>query len=138
MTDDPKQENARFLSTARFGPGSIMIFFLLGILATVLYLLGMKYLALIVCIVFTLIFTVKSVEVLNLSRPVQRHIVGRKCLVQSRVALGVKGVVRILDDNGRPEPELWSAESNEDIFPGSTAQIVAMRSIVLIVKPVES
>ena len=46
-------------------------------------------------------------------------------------------MVRVYDRTGRLNPELWSAESAYEIPEGEEAQVEAMRSIVLLIKPKE-
>ena len=83
-------------------------------------------------------FGVKSMEIIRLSRPEKRQLVGRRCYVVKRVERGRAGIVRVYDQNGRLEPELWSAESRQTIVEGQKAEVTQVRSIVLLVKPVES
>jgi hypothetical protein len=47
------------------------------------------------------------------------------------------GVVKVYGRAGRFDPELWSAESEHEISEGKEAEIQAMRSIVLLIKPIE-
>ena len=122
-----------FFSLARFGPGSIATLGLLALLAAALYLLDLKYFAILAASGFILIFGIKSFEIIQLSRPKERQFVGKKCLVIRRVSLDQRGVVKVYRDGTNLDPETWSAELARGamIEEGKTAKIVGMRSIVL-------
>ena len=47
------------------------------------------------------------------------------------------GVVLVYDRKGQLVPELWSAESDYSISTGQEAEIVGIRTIILIIKPTE-
>ncbi len=128
-----KQRNVAFFSLARFGPGSIATLSLLALLAAALYLLGLKYFSILPAASCVLIFAIKSVEILQLSRPEERRFVGKRCLVIKRVGVDQRGVVKVYRDGTNLDPETWSAElaCGGMIEEGKTAKIVGMRSIVL-------
>ena len=129
---------ASILSWARFGPGTIFILCLIALLTLGLYASAHAYLAMIACAAGLVLFGVKSMEIIHLSRVEDRELIGRTCLVIRDVGKGKTGVVRVYDRSGRLNPELWSAESEHEILAGREAEIEAMRSIVLLVKPKEA
>ena len=122
-----------FFSLARFGPGSIATLSLLALLAAVLFLFGLKYFAILAAAGGILIFAIKSVEILQLSKPEERQLVGKRCLVIRRVSASQRGVVKVYRDATNLDPETWSAELARGVVieEGKTAKIVGMRSIVL-------
>jgi membrane protein implicated in regulation of membrane protease activity len=137
---EDSEENAEsgyagLLSKVRFGPGIIVMLSSIAFIAVILYLLGHAYLAAIVAAVGILLFGVKSMEIIHLSRPENRALVGRRCIVVRRVGRGKVGVVRVYGPHRGLDPELWSAESEYEISEGQEAIIAGMRSIVLIVRP---
>ena len=143
MVDQDKRINAPFASMARFGPGSIIIFSLLAVCAIALVLLRIDYLALVVGLLLIVIFFVKTAEVIRLSAPVERQIVGMRCLVMKQVGTNERGIVRVYRSNGELDPELWSAElanslgSVNAINEGEIARVVTMKSIILQIEPIE-
>jgi membrane protein implicated in regulation of membrane protease activity len=108
---------------------------LIAFLAVELYLSGHTYLATIAGSVGVVLFTVKSMETIQLSHPEERKLIGQRCLVVKQVGKGKTGIVRVYDRIGRLDPELWSAESEHEISEGREAEIEGMRSIVLLIKP---
>jgi membrane protein implicated in regulation of membrane protease activity len=137
---EDSEENAEsgyagLLSKVRFGPGIIVMLSAIALTAVILYLSGHAYLAAIVAAVLILLFGVKSMEIIHLSRPENRPLVGRRCIVMRRVGKEKVGVVRVYGPHGRLDPELWSAESEYEILEGQEAIVAGMRSIVLIVLP---
>jgi membrane protein implicated in regulation of membrane protease activity len=130
-----KQRYAPLLSTVRFGPGVITIMSVIALVAVAFYILGHTFLAAFFATLDCLLFAVKSMEIIQLSPPEQRTLIGRWCIVVSRVQRGKGGVVQIYDAAGSLDPELWSAESEYDIPEGEEALVVDIRTIVLIVKP---
>ena len=76
-------------------------------------------------------------EIIQLSRVEERDFIGQRCLVIKNVGKGKTGVVRVYDRTGRLGQELWSAEAKCTIPEGEEAEIEAMRSIVLLIKPKE-
>jgi membrane protein implicated in regulation of membrane protease activity len=74
-------------------------------------------------------------EIIQLSPPDERTLVGRRCVAVSRVGRGKVGVVRVYDPTGSLDSELWSAESEDEISEGEEAVVVGMRTIVLIITP---
>ena len=128
---------ASLLSTVRFGPGTITILVLIALTTTVFYISGLRYFAIISGAAGAGVFGVKSMEIIRVSHPEKRQLVGRKCYVVKRVEKGRMGIVRVYGQNGRLEPELWSAESRQTIAEGQTAEVMEIRSIVLLIKPVD-
>lgn len=128
-----KRASASFLSRARFGPGSIATLAVLATLAALLYLLHLVFFGVLVAACDILIFGVKSIETLHLSWPEERIIVGKRCLVISRVSAGQRGIVKLYRDENHLDPETWSAEATRDrvIEEGKTARVVGMKSIIL-------
>jgi membrane protein implicated in regulation of membrane protease activity len=134
---DAEPHYAPLFSTVRFGPGTITILVLIALTATVFYISGLQYFAIISGAADGAICGVKSMEIIRLSKPEKRQLAGRKCYVVKRVERGRMGIVRLYGQNGRLEPELWSAESRQTITEGETAEVMEIRSIVLLVKPVD-
>jgi hypothetical protein len=126
---------APLLSSVRFGPGIIAILTLIAIIALAFYFLGHLWFAALLGGLDCLLFAVKSMEIIQLSRPVERALVGRRCVVVSRVGRGKPGVVRVYEATGGLRSELWSAESDYEISEGEEAVVVGMRTIVLIISP---
>lgn len=125
-----------FISLVRFGPGSIATLSILAILAVMLYILGFGYLAILPAAGDVLIFAVKSTEVLQLSRPEEKQLAGKRCLVIKRVSKDQTGIVRVFTDDSRLDPEMWSAElaRGEVVEEGRTAKVVGIRSIILMIE----
>lgn len=128
-----KQRNVAFFSLARFGPGSIATLSLLALLAAGLYLIGLKYFAILAAAACIFIFAIKSFEIIQLSRPKERELAGKICLVIKRVSADQRGIVKVYRDGTNLDPETWSAELARGgmIEEGKTAKIVGIRSIVL-------
>lgn len=135
---DEQPNYASLFSTVRFGPGSITILVLIALMTIVFYISGLQYLAIISGATGAAMFGVKSMEIIRLSHPEKRQLVGRRCYVVKRVERERMGIVRLYGQNGRLEPELWSAESRQTITEGQTAEVTEIRSIVLLIKPVDS
>jgi len=76
-------------------------------------------------------------EIIELGRFEHRQLVGRRCLVLDAVEKGKVGVVRVYDRKGQLDSELWSAESEYSVPAGQEAEVVGIRTIVLIIKPTE-
>ncbi len=136
--EKPVRGSAPLLSKVRFGPGVLSILSFIAFMAALLYVLGHLYLAVAFVAIDALLLGVKSMERIQLGRPEQRQLVGRRCLVLNGVEKGKGGVVRVYDRKGQLNPELWSAESEYSISAGQEAEIVGIRTIVLIIKPAES
>jgi membrane protein implicated in regulation of membrane protease activity len=130
-----KRRYAPLLSTVRFGPGVITILSLIALVAVAFYLSGHTLFAGLFVGLDCLLFAVKSMEIIQLSRPDERTLIGRRCVVVSGVGKGKGGVVRVYEPTGSLDPELWSAESEDEISEGEEAVVVSMRTIILIVKP---
>jgi len=128
---------ASLFSTVRFGPGAITILVLIALMTTVFYLSGLRYFAVVSGAAGVTIFGVKAMEIIRISQPEKRQLIGRKCCVVKRVERGNLGIVRVYGHDGRLEPELWSAESRQTISEGQMAEVMEMRSIVLIIKPLD-
>jgi membrane protein implicated in regulation of membrane protease activity len=128
---------ASLLSTARFGPGAITILVLIALTTIVFYISGLQYFAIFSGAAGVTIFGVKSMEIIRLSHPEKRQLIGSRCYVVKRVERGRMGIVRVYGQNGRLEPELWSAESSQTITEGHTAEVMEIRSIVLLIKPID-
>ncbi|MGO9644279.1 MAG: NfeD family protein [Candidatus Bathyarchaeia archaeon] len=125
---------APWLSFVRFGPGFITVLSLITLATIALYVSGHVYLALIAGIIGVNVFGVKSMEIIQLSTPEKRKLVGQNCVVVKEIGKGKTGIVRVYDANDRLDPELWSAESNHDIPQGQEGQVVGMRGIVLLIE----
>lgn len=129
------RSNVPLFSLVRFGPGSIMLLSFIGMTTIVLYLSGLKYVAVLTGSMGILLFGVKSMERIQLSYPKERKLVGETCIVVKRVERGQQGIVKICLPDGRPDPELWSAESEHEIEKGKKAKVTGIRSIVLLIEP---
>jgi|GEM_PF-1991556 hypothetical protein len=129
-------QNVPFLSFARFGPGSIILLSLLALFAILLFIFGLRYLAILPAVSAILIFAVKSLEVLQLGSPDDKNPIGKKCLVIKKVSSRERGLVRVYQKDGSLNPELWSAETTGhfEIEEGRTAKVVGMKSIVLLIE----
>jgi hypothetical protein len=128
---------APLLSAVRFGPGAIAILSLIALIAAAFYFSGHLLFALLFGGLDCVLFAVKSMEIIELGRPVETTLVGRRCVVVSRVGRGKVGVVRVYDATGGLGSELWSAESEHEIPEGEEAVVIGMRTIVAIIKPLK-
>lgn len=130
-----QQRNAPFFSTARFGPGAIIILALLIMFAMFLYFIGYEYLAIMPTAVALIIFFVMSVQMIDEKR-FDRKIVGQKCLVIKKISREDRGIVRIYKDDGDLDHELWSAEGvdGSEIEENRVAKVVGIRSIIVLVE----
>jgi len=106
-------------------------------LTVILYLSAHTYLAIISGAAGLVLLGVKSMEIIQLSRVEERDFIGQRCLVIKNVGKGKTGVVRVYDRTGRLGQELWSAEAKCTIPEAVEAEVEAMRSIVLLIKPKE-
>jgi hypothetical protein len=104
-------------------------------MAILLYKTGFHYLAILPIVTGSLIFVVKAGEIIQLDRPKERQIVGKRCLVVKRASREKAGVVRLYSDEGSLDPETWSAElaRGDTIEEGITARVTGIRSIILII-----
>jgi membrane protein implicated in regulation of membrane protease activity len=137
-TLDEQPHYASLFSTVRFGPGAITILLLIALTTIVFYKSGLQYFTIVSGAAGATIFGVKSMEIIRLPHPEKRQLIGRRCYVVKRVDGGSMGIVRVYSQDGRLEPELWSAESSQTISEGQTAEVMEIRSIVLLIKPVDS
>ena len=133
--EKPIRRSAPLLNKVRFGPGVLSILSFIAFMAALLYILGHLYLAAAFGAIGALLLGVKSMELIQLSRPEKRQLIGRKCLVISGVEKGKAGVACVYDREGQLDPELWSVESEYSISAGQEAEVVGIRTIVLIIKP---
>jgi len=134
---DEQPHYASLISTVRFGPGALTILVLITLTTIVFYISGLQDFAIVSGATGVVMFCVKSMEIIRLSHPEKRQLIGKRCYVVKRVERGRMGIVRVYRQNDRLEPELWSAESRHTIAEGQTAEVVQVRSVVLLVKPVE-
>ncbi len=130
-----KRRSAPLLSKVRFGPGVLSILIFIAFMAVLLYILSHLYLAVAFGIIGALLLGVKSMERIELGRPEERQLIGSRCLVLNGVEKGKVGVVRVYNRKDELDPELWSAESEYSISAGQEAEIVGIRTIVLIIRP---
>lgn len=133
--DETSHRSAPFLSRVRFGPGIIGVLIAIGCVTFLFYLTGHAYLAMATAGAGLLLVGVKAMEVIQLVKPEKKELIGRRCLVVKRIQKGNPGVVRVYTDDGRLDPELWSAESEQEIREGQNGVVIETRSIVLLVKP---
>ena len=131
------KNNVPFLSLARFGPGSILLLSILAIFAALLLYAHLEYLSITVVLATVVIFAVKSSETLQMGRPEQRNIIGQRCFIITKVTKQERGVVRVYEDGGNLNPELWSAETESEAWldQNTFAKVIGMRGIVLLIEP---
>jgi membrane protein implicated in regulation of membrane protease activity len=127
------RSEAPLFSRARFGPGSIAFLSLIAIIAILFYLFSLKTFALLLGSVGVLLFGVKSMERIEVTRIEERKLVGETCRVVKPVRKGKPGIVRLVKPDGTMRSELWSAESANDIGVGEQARVVGRRSVVLLI-----
>lgn len=96
----PRSQYASLLSWVRFGPSSILILCAITFLTIEFYLTGHIYLAIMSGAVDLVIFTVKSMEIIQLVHPEERKLTGQRCLVIKKMGKGKSGVVRVYDRTG--------------------------------------
>ena len=85
------RRSAPLLSKVRFGPGILSILGFIAFMAVILYVLGHLYLCVAFGVIVALLLGVKSMEIIQLSRPERRQLVGRRCLVLRVVEKGKRG-----------------------------------------------
>ena len=128
---------APLFSRIRFGPGSIAILLFIVFMTVGLYMSGLAYFAVISGAMGMLLVGVKSMEIIQLSHPEAKELTGQRCVCVRKVGKGKTGIVKVYDSNERLDPELWSAESEYEIHEGQEAKVTGLRSIVLVVKPLD-
>lgn len=128
---------APLLSLVRFGPGSIVIMLLIAFITVELYLSGLVLFAAVTGAICALLLAVKAKETIRLSHPEVRKLIGRRCVVVKEVGKGKMGIVKLYYTNDGIGPELWSAESEHEIPVGGEAVVEGMRSIVLLIDPLD-
>jgi membrane protein implicated in regulation of membrane protease activity len=97
-----------------------------------------NYLGILVALVAIAIFSVKSFERIEFGKAEEKKLIGQRCFVVRKISPDRRGIVRVYRDDGKLDPELWSAESvtsRTEIDENQTAIIVGMRSIILLVEP---
>lgn len=124
-----------FFNIARFDPDSLFIYGLLAVIAITLYALGFAYFAIVPATTICCIFLVEAFEVIHLDHPVEKQIVGAKCLVLRRISKIERGVVGLTSESGQPSWELWSAESAYSLEEGNTVLVSGIKGITLQVEP---
>jgi membrane protein implicated in regulation of membrane protease activity len=124
-----------FFNIARFDPDSWFSYGLLAVIAIALYALGFAYFAIVPATAICCIFLVEAFEVIHLDHPVEKQIVGAKCLVLRRISKIERGVVGFTSENGHPSWELWSAESAYSLEEGNTVLVSGIKGITLQVEP---
>jgi membrane protein implicated in regulation of membrane protease activity len=137
VSHNEKQE-VPFLSLARFGPGTVVLLSCLVVLSFMLFRFRFNYLGILVALVAIAIFSVKSFERIEFGKAEEKKLIGQRCFVVRKISPDRRGIVRVYRDDGKLDPELWSAESvtsRTEIDENQTAIIVGMRSIILLVEP---
>jgi membrane protein implicated in regulation of membrane protease activity len=127
--------SAPIFSSARFDEDSIIVYPLLTIVTAGLYFSGFPYFALIPALLLAMIFAVEISERVILVPLKKVQVLGNKCMVMKRVSYGEKGVVKIVDNAGISQWELWSAESNYDFEEGSIARVKKVDGLYLQIEP---
>lgn len=101
------------------------------------FYIKLYYLAILPALVAALLFSVKYFELIQSGKPAEKKLIGQKCLVLKKVAGNERGIVRVYRDDGKLDPELWSAElatNGAEIQENQLARIVGMRSIILLIE----
>ncbi len=130
-----QHSSAPIFSSARFDEDSIIVYPLLSIVTAGLYFSGYKYFALIPALILVMIFTIEVSERVILVPLKKVRVLGNKCVVMKRVSYGEKGVVKIIDNTGLPQWELWSAQSSYDFEEGSIAKVKEVDGLFLQIEP---
>lgn len=130
-----QHSNAPILSSARFDEDSIIVYPLLSIVTAGLYFSGFEYFALIPASVLVMIFVVEASERVILVPLKKAQVLGNRCMVMKRVSYGENGVVKIIDNSGVSQWELWSAHSNYDFEEGSIARVKKVDGLFLQIEP---
>jgi hypothetical protein len=124
--------SAPIFSSARFDEDSAIIYPILIIATAGLYFSGFRYFALIPALVLVSIFAIEASERVTLVSSKKVLIPGRKCVIVKRVSRGENGVVKVIDDVGTPQWELWSAQTaNYDFEEGSIARVKRIDGLFL-------
>jgi membrane protein implicated in regulation of membrane protease activity len=139
-SDNQKIRQAAFFSKARFGPGMISVLsILIALILALVFFVKLYYLAILPATAAIVLFAVKYFEMIQSGRPTERKLIGQTCLVLKKVAKNERGIVRVHREDGRLDPELWSAElvrrDGSEIDEKQTARIVGMRSIIVLIEP---
>jgi membrane protein implicated in regulation of membrane protease activity len=135
-----KAGQAAFFSIARFGPGMIIVLSILIVLLVLLVYIKLYYLAFLPAIIAVLLLTAKYFELIEAPNPTDQRLTGKTCLVVKRVTRNERGIVKVYSDSGKLESELWSAElaaDKDEIKEDQIARIAGMRSIILLIEPIE-
>jgi membrane protein implicated in regulation of membrane protease activity len=135
MQKEKASPDAPLFSTARFDEDSIIIYPLFIAITVVMYISGFSYFSIIPAFVLGMIFAVEASERVRLETLQSTQLIGAKCTVMKQVSYGERGVVKIMDNAGTPQWELWSAESNSSIEEGSTACVKGIRGMFLQIEP---
>ena len=139
---DQKSSPSSFFTIARFGPGMIIILLILISSSVIVFsFTGSILIAILPAVSAAGLVAIKSFEVIQPGRPVERTLVGQRCLVVKAVGRSQKGIVRIFDTDGELNPELWSAElaraeGVKEIGENQVARVVGTRSVILLVEPI--
>ena len=115
----------------------ISVLSILIVLFISLVYIKLYYLAILPALVAALLFSVKYFELIQSGKPAEKKVIGQKCLVLKKVAGNERGIVRVYRDDGKLDPELWSAElaaNGAEIQENQFARIVGMRSIILLIE----
>jgi membrane protein implicated in regulation of membrane protease activity len=132
--------SAPIFSSARFDEDSAIIYPILILATAGLYFSGFRYFVLIPALVLVSIFAIEASERVTLVSSKKGVLIpGRKCVIVKRVSLGENGVVKVIDDAGTPQWELWSAQTtNHDFEEGSIARVKRIDGLFLQIEPLKN
>lgn len=131
---------SKFFTLARFEPDSIVVYSLFALTAIILFDFGFRLLAIVPLCTLALLFLVESYEAIDFEHPTNTRLDGAKCLVLTGITKSSRGVVKIIDGQGKLNQwELWSANSQYSILKGEIAFVKSVRNgLILEVEPIDT
>ena len=131
--------NSFFSNYRRFSFIVIVRISALLIVCVILYAEGLALFAIIPAILVVLTILMRSLYVYQRRQPDDKVLVGGKCLVIKSISKQERGIVKVYKKKGWLDHELWSAETNngERVEEGTDSKIVGLRSIILLVEPIQ-
>lgn len=140
MSSKKPRQFVPLFSRARFEPDTIVVMVVLGVVAILLYLFGLRYLVIPPAAGLVALFAVNAIETIQVGHPEDKRTVGKRCLIVRRVEANRRGIVRVFSEDNHLGHETWSAEvtGTESIEEGRTAKVVGQKSIILLVEGEES
>ncbi len=137
-TRQNEKQKVPFLSFSRFGAGTIAIHSFFIVLSLLLFDVRFYDIAIFFVLLAIAIFCVKSFEAMEFAEAKEKKLIDQRCFVVKKLTPNERGIVRVYRDDGKLDPELWSAESvipRAEIGENQTAIIAGMRSIILLIEP---